>query len=192
VPPSGFVVRNTVVMILLAILAAATWLVSWQRQERTPAAAGVDNGEPLGYYLRGARVSVTGEQGLVTYRVFADRLDELPGDQRLQLTGVEVEYRPTDDTAWSISAATARYARDGSQLDLNGGVEVRSLPGEGSDTWRINSDALRFWPEAAKAESRAPVEIEVGSWKLSAVGLRMDLKGETLELESQVHGTLVP
>ena len=184
--------RNTVVMILLAILAAATWLASWQRQDITRAADRVDGAAPLGYYLRGARVSVTGEQGRVTYRVFADRLDELPDEQRLQLTGVDVEYRPTDDTAWSISAATASYARDGSQLDLSGGVEVRSAPAEGSGRWTVRSETLRFWPETSKAESSAPVEIEVGDWKLVGVGLTLDLKGETLELESQVHGSLLP
>jgi LPS export ABC transporter protein LptC len=186
-------VRNTVVMILLAILAAATWLASWQRQDVAPAADRVDVAQPLGYYLRGARFSGTDEQGRVTYRVFADRLDELPDDQRLQLTGVDVEYRPTDDdTAWSMSAATASYARDGSLLDFNGGVEVRSALAEGSGRWTVRSEALRFWPETSKVESRAPVEIEVGDWKLVGVGLSMDLKGETLELESQVHGTLLP
>jgi lipopolysaccharide export system protein LptC len=185
-------VRNTVVMILLAILAAATWVASWQRQRTAPAAEPVDDGEPLGYYLRGARFSITDEHGRVTYRVFADRLDELPGDSRLQLTGVEVDYQPTDDTAWSISSATATFARDGSQLDFNGSVEVRSAPNEGFGPWTVRSEALRFWPETAKAESRAAVEIRAGDWKLAAVGLRMDLKGETLELESQVHGTLLP
>ena len=179
-------------MILLAILAAALWLAAWQRQEAAPVAARAEDTAPLGYYMLGARFSVTDEQGRFTYRVFADRLDELPGDQRLQLTGVEVDYRPADDTAWSMSAATASYARDGSQLDLNGGVEVQSAPNENSGRWTVRSDALHFWPETSRAESRALVEIQIGDWQFDAVGLRMDLKGETLELESQVHGTLLP
>jgi LPS export ABC transporter protein LptC len=185
-------VRNTVVMILLAIVAAATWFATWQREETAPAAVRAEDAAPLGYYMLGARFSVTDEQGRLAYRVFADRLDELHDDQRLQLTGVEVDYRPADDTAWSISAATASYARDGSQLDLTGGVEVQSEPDENSGPWTVRSDALHFWPETSKAESRAPVEIRIGDWKFDAVGLRMDLKGKTLELESQVHGTLLP
>jgi lipopolysaccharide export system protein LptC len=190
--PNELFVRNTVVMILLAILAAALWLAPWQRQDSAPPVERAEDAAPLGYYLLGARFSVTDEQGRFTYRISADRLDELPDHQQLQLRGVEVDYRPTDDTAWSISAATATYARDGSQLDLNGGVEVRGAPDEKSGAWTVRSDALHFWPITAKAESRAPVEIHIGDWQFNAVGLRMDLKGETLELESQVHGRLLP
>jgi lipopolysaccharide export system protein LptC len=190
--PSGFIVRNTVVMILLAICAAAIWFAAWQRQEAPPAMERPENTEPLGYYILGARFSGTDEQGRVTYRVSADRLDELPGDQRLQLTGVKVDYQPTDEAAWAISADTATAARDLSQLDLLGSVEVRGAAANGSGPWTIRSDALYFWPQASKVESRTLVEAYVGDWKFDAVGLLMDLKGETLELESEVHGILLP
>ena len=178
-------------MIVLAILATATWLATWQRQAAAPALERAEDAEPLGYYSLGARFSVTDEQGRVTSRVFAERLDELPGDQRLQLTGVKVEHRPADDLAWSLSAATAISARDVSQLDLLGNVEVRSAPADGSGPWTIRTDALQFWPDTSKAESQSPVEIHIGDWRFVAAALRMDLKGETLELES-VHGTLLP
>ncbi len=183
--------RNTVVMILLAILAAATWVATWQRQDAAPAVERAEDAQPLGYYILGAHFSGTNEEGRVTSRVFAERLDELPGDQRLQLTGVNVEHRPADDLAWSLSAATAISAKDVSQLDLIGSVEVRSMPADGSGPLTIRTDALHFWPDTSKAESRDPVEVLIGDWKFDAMSLRMDLKGETLELES-VRGTLLP
>jgi len=186
-------VRNTVVMILLAILAAAaTWFATLQRQETAPAVERAENTEPLGYYIRGARVQRTDEEGRVAYQVFADRLDELPNDQRLQLTGVKVEYRPADETPWWISAATASSAKDLSQIDLVGDVELRSAPTDGSEPWTVVTESLRFSGDTSKAEAEHLVEIRVGDWRFDAVGLRVDLKGETLELESQVHGTLLP
>jgi LPS export ABC transporter protein LptC len=189
--PSGLLVRNTLVMILLAIVAAATWVATWQRQDEAPAAERAEDSEPLGYYLLGARFSGTDDRGRVMYRVLADRLDEQPGNQPLKLTGVKVDYQPKDEAAWALSAATASAAKDGSQLDLVGSVEVRSATVDGSEPWTIRSDALHFWPNTAKAESRVPVEVRIGDWKFDASGLRMDLKGESLELES-VHGTLLP
>jgi len=36
------------------------------------------------------------------------------------------------------------------------------------------------------------VEIRVGDLRLRGVGLSSDLKGGTLKLESEVHGTIVP
>ena len=184
--------RNTVVMIVLAILAAATWVLTWQRQAAAPAVERVEDAAPLGYYIRGARVQRTDEGGRVAYQVFADRLDELPDDQRLQLTGVKVEYRPADETPWWISAASASSAKDLSQIDLVGNVELRSAPTDGSEPWTVVTESLRFSGDTSRAEAEKLVEIRVGDWRFDAVGLRVDLKGETLELESQVHGTLLP
>jgi LPS export ABC transporter protein LptC len=189
-PESESFVRNTVVLIVLAIAAAATWLFTWPGQDSSPAAENPLESPPLGYYARGARLSRTDEEGRFAYRVFAERLDELPGDERLQLTGVNVEYRPADDTAWSLSAATGRYARDGSRLDLAGEVEVRSAPTDGSTPLTITTQQLLFSPDTSTVEADEAVEIRVGDWQLHGVGLRADLKEDTLELESLLHGTL--
>ena len=70
--------RNTIVMIVLAILAAATWVATWERQDATPPVERVKPTGPLGYYARGARLSGTDEQGRPTYHIFAERLDEVP------------------------------------------------------------------------------------------------------------------
>ncbi len=85
--------RNTVVMIVLAILAAATWVATWQRQAVAPAVERIERcGAARLLHSRSALLG-TDEHGRVTYRVVAERLDELPGDERLQLTGVEVDYQ---------------------------------------------------------------------------------------------------
>jgi LPS export ABC transporter protein LptC len=184
-------VRNTVVMIVLAILAAATWVATWPGQAPETVAAATD-APPLGYYLRGTRLLGTDEQGRVIYRLNAERVDELPGEARLRLEGVSLEYRPADDTAWGISAATASTPKDGSLLDLAGNVEVRSAPSDGSDPVKITTQKLRFRPDTSNVESDEPVEIRIGDWQLQGVGFRTDLKEHTLKLESQVHGTFGP
>jgi LPS export ABC transporter protein LptC len=185
-------VRNTVVMVVLAIVAAATWIATWPREDEAPPVDQIAEGEPLGYYARGARLSGTDEQGRLTYRIFAERLDELPGDTRLQLTGVNVDYLPSDDAEWTLTAASAKYARDGSTLDLLGNVEVRSKPSDGSRPVRLVTDQLLFSPDTSSAETDESVQIHVGDWQLEGVGLRSDLKGGSLKLESDVHGTIVP
>ncbi len=94
--PRGALVRNTVVMLVLAILAAATWVATWSPQDQSPPAERSEGLGPLGYYVRGARLSGTDEQGRVTYRIRAERLDELPAEDQLRLEGVNVEYQPAD------------------------------------------------------------------------------------------------
>ncbi|HET7607882.1 MAG TPA: LPS export ABC transporter periplasmic protein LptC [Gammaproteobacteria bacterium] len=184
--------RNTIVMVVLAIVAAATWILTWQRQDEAPPVERIGDAEPLGYYARGARISGTDEQGRLSYRIFADRLDELPGEELLELTGVKVDYQPADETAWTLTAASGTYAWDGSLLDLNGDVEARSMPADGSRALTMTTQKMVFSPDTSSAASDGEVAIRVGDWQLSAVGLRADLKGDTLALESEVHGTILP
>lgn len=181
-------------MIVLAILAAATWLwlTTWQREEQIAAADRPVETAPVGYFARGARIVGTDEQGRPTYRIFAERLDEVPGEDRLKLTGVNVHYEPPEEAAWSLSAGTAVYARDGSQLDFAGGVEIRSAPTGDQDPVTITTEQLVLSPDTSSAESDSTVEIRVGELQLRGIGLRADLKGDTLQLESVEHGTLVP
>jgi LPS export ABC transporter protein LptC len=103
-----------------------------------------------------------------------------------------VEYQPADAIPWRISAAQASAPKDGSQLDLEGGVELRSEPTDGSEPVFIAAPALRFIPDTSSAESDQAVQIRVGDWRLDAIGLRTHLKGDTLELESEVHGQFSP
>lgn len=181
--------RNTIVMIVLAVLAAATWVATWQPQDADQPVEPAAATQPLGFYARGAELLGTDEQGRVTYRVRAERLDELPEQSLLQLEGVAVEYQPADETAWAISAASARRPKNGSLLDLAGNVEVRNFPADGSEPLTIATEQLRFSPDTSSVESDETVRMRVGDWQLEAVGLRTHLKGDTLELESQVHGT---
>ena len=184
--------RHKLLAVLLAAVALATWFYSWQPQPADRRDTGGDDAEGLGYYVRGARLLGTDEQGRVAYRILADRLEEVPDEDLLQLNGVDVEYRPPDQVSWRISASMGQAPKDGSQLDLAGDVELRSEPEDGSEPLFIATQALRFVPDTSSVESDLPVQIRVGDWRLDATGLRTHLKDDTLELESDVHGKFFP
>jgi lipopolysaccharide export system protein LptC len=178
-------------MVVLAVLAAATWL--YGRRPPTPQRpAPASSAQPLGYYIHGARILGTDDQGRVTYRISADSLEELPGEERLKLDAVHVDYRPADSDAWSISATTASGPKDRSELDLTGNVTLRSEPAAGGDPTIITAESLRFFPESSSVESDAPVSLKVGGWELDAGKLRTHLKGDVVQLESDVHGKFTP
>ena len=82
--------------------------------------------------------------------------------------------------------------KDGSLLELSGDVEMRNVPTDGSAQQTILTEALRLWPDTSNIESEHLVEIRLGDWRLRAMGLSSDLKGQTLTLESEVHGTFAP
>ena len=182
--------RNTLVMIVLAILAAALWVATWQPPETSLPVEDAGASQALGYYVRGARILGTDEEGRVTYRIMAQQLDEVLDENRLRFEGVSVEYLPADETPWSISAERASAPKDRSEITLAGNVELRSTPTDGSTPVIVATEELRFAPDSSSAESDEAVTIRVGDWQLAGVGLRTYLKGDTLQLESQVHGIL--
>src|SRR6185369_13932199 len=129
-PLSGTSLRNTFVMVVLAAFAVATWLYGRAPtaiERRFPA----EGTQPLGYYLRGARMLGTDEQGRIAYRILADNLEEMPEQQRLKLDGVRIEYLPADSDSWLISADSGTAPKDGSELELVGDVSLRSEPRAG-------------------------------------------------------------
>lgn len=183
--------RNGIAIVLLLAAAIATWYWSRPAQPLKPSARAEDT-TPLGYYVRGARIQGTDADGHVTYRILADRLEELPDQALLELHGVRVEYSPVDQMPWLISASEASTPKNRSHFDLEGDVELRSEPTDGSKPFAITTTRLRFLPDESRAVSEEPVRLTVGDWQVDAVGLRADLKDDEVELESKVHGQVAP
>jgi len=177
-------------MVGLATLAVATWLYG-RVPAIAPRALPAEGAQPLGYYLHAARMLGTDEQGRIAYRILADNLEELPQQQRLKLDGVRIEYLPADADPWLISATSGTAPKDGSELALNGNVNLRSEPRNGGKPLVITAETLLFSPASSSVESETPVSIRVGDWHIEAGRLRTHLKGDVVELESKVHGKSV-
>jgi LPS export ABC transporter protein LptC len=180
-------VRNFILMVLLGAAAVASWIYSRPEPAQAPRRSGGDDA-PLGYYLSGARIVGTDENGREAYRILAGRLEEQTGADRLLLERVQIEYHPTDRVPWIITAGNGSAPKDRSRLELGGRVELRSSPTDGSAPVHVATESLRFDPNTSDAESDTPTDLSVGDWKLSGKRLRANLKDERLKLESDVHG----
>jgi len=177
--------RNVILMLLLGAAAVASWFYGRTEPVAAPRRARGDDA-PLGYFLRGAQLTGTDANGQVAYRILAERLEEQ--SERLLLEGVQVDYRPANEVPWHITAGSGSTPKDGSQLDLGGGVELRSEPADGGMPWQITTESLRFEPRTSIAASDEPTQLRVGDWQLKGNALRAHLKEERLQLESGVHG----
>jgi LPS export ABC transporter protein LptC len=183
-------VRNLILILLLGAAAAASWYFSLpepqeERRESNP------GGAPVGYYLSGASILGTDENGRVAYSLVAQRLEEHPNEDRLLFVGVQIDYRPADTTPWRITAATGSAPKNRALVDLAGDVELKSQPQSGQPI-RIATQKLTFVPATAIATTDDPVTLAIGHWQFDAVGLRTQLKDQSLRLESKVHGKLGP
>ena len=182
--------RNLVIFSMLTTAAAASWY--WGRVGTSDEPLGeLQETLPLGYYLTDAEITGTDEEGRLLYKIWAGRAEERPNENRLLLSDVRVEYRPEDDGPWLLTADSGEAPADESYFDLRGAVELANETYDGDRTI-IRTQTLRFEPGQLIASSNEAVSLLVGSRRLDAVGIRVFLKEDRLELESSVHGEFAP
>lgn len=183
--------RNTLGFAALATAAIASWFLGGNGVAPMDTEGNAPDG-PLGYYLRNADISVMDVDGNVLYRISADAVEERPAENRTVLNRIQVRYSPVADVPWEVSAEIGEIPTDERYIELSGTVELSSTAEPGGETAIIQAPRIRFAPDDYLATTEAPVSVLLGTERLEAVGMRADLKGDFLELESSVHGQFNP
>lgn len=150
--------------------------------------------EPLqpGYFMSGARIIETGEDGLPLYRLDAKEIRERPFDGGIELDELAMSYYAPGANDWRVTAARGFVPPGSKVLNLSGNVRIVGKPPEDSEPAVIRTERLMLNTETNIASTRDRVDIEWGNRRLSTMGLVADLKAEKLQLESTVHGRFVP
>jgi LPS export ABC transporter protein LptC len=175
--------RPVLLLVLVLGLVAALW--RWQPASDVPGTGPAASGSDTGYVARAAILTDTGDDGRPRYRLRADSISQAHPGGDVQLEQPRLDYEGS--TRWQLSASTGTLPEDASRVQLVGGVEARAeQPHE--PPLRIRTELLDIDMLARRAETPAPVSIELGSSHLEAVGLHADMKADSLRLESRVHG----
>ena len=175
----------------LTAIAMLTWL--WSRQ-------GIEDEEPAtvagaavpGYYLHGASILGTDEEGRALITVQAARAEERPAENRLLLSDVAVRYQPDTQVPWVLTATEGQAFLDETFLDFSGEVELTRTEEPESGPMVIRTSSLRLEPATFDVRTDDPVSLYFGSERLDAIGLSANLKAEQLALESSIHGEFGP
>jgi len=183
--------KNMLGATLLVSIALLSWLWNLRAVEDKPRAP-ASMSEPLGYYLSEAKIMGTGENGQPLYRIQADSAEEHPDEGHLVLNDVTVEYRPEHNVPWVLKATRGEIPTNESYLNLIGSVELTTSSKGGLDPTIVRTTQLRLEPLNFAASTSESISIFIGSQRLDAVGMRVDLKTDNLALESNVHGQFLP
>ena len=175
----------------LTAIAMLTWL--WSRQ-------GIEDEDPMGpvgaaapgYYLHGASILGTDEEGRALFQVQAARAEELPAEKRLLLSDVAVSYQPETDVPWVLTATEGQAFLEETYLDFSGEVELTRNEQSDSGPTAIRTSSLRLEPATFDVYTDGPVILYFGTRRLDAVGLSANLKAERMALESSIHGEFGP
>jgi LPS export ABC transporter protein LptC len=182
--------------ISLAALLAALVIGYGALVDRNPAPTASDaQAEQPGYYLQDAIVTQTQQDGSVSLRLVANRIEQQRRDDSIALDTVRVNYYQSSpgksqQREWLLNAREGLVPANFRVVQLFGDVVLR--PADAQPEAFLRADALAVDTQTNVAYSIAsPVHVRFGSHAMVVKNFRADLESEKIRLES-VHGRFEP
>ena len=173
--------RNLLLFIILAGGALVTWVLARVTQET--AAPITDSGPaPQGYYLIDAVMNSTNEEGRLTYRILAQRVEQEGEGENFVLDRMSVEYTPDTDVQWDVSAERGLADADLDTLHLEKDVQLAYRPRGDQDETVFQMNGLELHADEFRATTNQQVTGRMGQNMLTASGLDLDLKSDLWKL----------
>lgn len=147
------------------------------------------------YYIRDAKTSVMGTDGLLSYQVRAAEVTHYP-DNSARMQQVRVHYKNTSQYAWQLTAnrgyAPPRQSGEDERIELTDGVQILGERGANDAASSIASltsivtDKATIYPALSRLETQATVQIREPGLTADAEGLIADVRQGVLSLQGKV------
>jgi LPS export ABC transporter protein LptC len=177
--------------VLLAGLAFVTWMVS-RPTPMTERDVVAGSEVTAGYYLRNATLFGTDSEGRVYYRLRAATVERQSDGGPLRFSDLTVEYDPSFDVHWRLSAAAGRTGATRDTLLLSDGVRLESAATDSTAGTTIDAETLTLDAAGSTATTSDRVALAHGRTRFEATGLTADLSSDRIDLHADVSARLVP
>lgn len=177
--------------ISLTALLAALVIAYGALIERNPAPAATSGqAERPGYYLQDAIITQTQQDGSISLRLVANRIEQKHLDDSIALETVRVDYFQSPQHEWLLTARRGFVPANFRVVQLFGDVELR--PADAQPTAFLRTDAMAIDTQTNVAYSTSsPVHLRFGGHAMVVKSFRADLNSEKIRLES-VNGRFAP
>ncbi len=181
-------------LVLLALaIGAVQILVWWLRPDH---ASRMQAGPPRsGYTLHQFTLFGYGQDGRLSYRLDAPRLDRREGDDSLYLNQPRFLLPPKAGASgepWNGHADYGWVSGKGDELKLQGQVRMQRPAGDDLAAARIETSDVTIWPRQSRIATDAHVAMSQGTATMTGTGMRADLDTKHMELLHDFHGTFKP
>jgi lipopolysaccharide export system protein LptC len=146
------------------------------------------------YTLTDARMTEYNAEGQPSFHLQSPHLERREGDDSLYLNAPTFQL-PSNQAGvpdWKGQSLYGWVNKDGSQLKLQGPVEMHREAFGDAPAARIQTADVTAWPKQNRLETAAPAQMVQGGTRISGVGMRADLNDKHLELLDDVHATFPP
>lgn len=179
--------RLFAVLTIVAVIVAS--LLLSRQQGAAPVSTTVQpNAFNEGYSASDAKLVETGADGRPLYTLSAATIRQSPNEGQVQLTQVQMTFRDSDGTLWTVTADSGELQQAMQEVHLQGNVHVSGTMAA-SGAAQISTAALSVDIRGQIVSTQDPVQMTWSGRPLSSVGLIANLKDHRVQLESAVHGT---
>lgn len=179
-----YITRILAIAVLLA-LAWATWWLQRTVDPVTPVAAYKQRHDP-DYIMENFTSTVLDEHGALKYRLRAERLAHFPDNDSTEIEQPVILIYRDDQQVWNIASERGIAREGGKEVLLAGAVDIRRLESSREGPLQVYTRDLTIVPDRDIGETDQPVTITNDQGKTRAVGMRIHIKEERLELLSRV------
>lgn len=145
----------------------------------------------MAYYLKGAELRSTGDDGLELFRIKTQHAAQKPDESGIDLTGVDMIYGATDSMPWDLTANTGFIPSDLSVIELHGNVVAVSESDANRKT-TIRTERLDIDPDTKQANTQEKVRLDFDGRVVNAKGMEANFETNDLKLLSNVSGKFQP
>ena len=175
------------VLLLLAVF--SQWLLSVNNG--LSAAKATVSHDP-DYTMENFIITTMGAAGSPEHRLQARYLAHYPDDGSAELTAPQFTLYERDDGPWQVSAARGWVGGGQKFAVLRDNVLIENPQAGPAQAIRITTSELQVLPDDKYAQTGQPVTLQSQNALTHAVGMRLYLDEERLQLLSQVKGTYAP
>ncbi len=182
-------------VLLMGLLAAATWWLVNNTPVRDDAAAPTVPPQSPDYTMRGFVLSRYGADGALRARIEGDAMSHYPATDTVEVDGVRLHSTDAAGRVLTGSAVRAQSNGDATEVRLIGDARVvrEPAPGEAADARvEIRGEFLEVLGTAERVRSHLPVTLLTGRGELRAGTLDYRHGERTAELGGRVTGQLRP
>lgn len=145
----------------------------------------------LGMVATGAQIIETGADGKPLYSLNASRISQPMPDGTIYLTDPVLHYTPSAGNPWVLTAQQGQLPQSAQTAELSGSVHAEGKPQGSSQLLNFDTSVLHVDMQQQLATTAAAVRVQQAGNRITARGMRANLKSGELELYHDVNGILV-
>lgn len=178
-------------LLLMAALALGTWWLVKNSPKAPPTPVDRPRGHEPDYTMSNFSLERFDASGRLALRMQGSRMRHFPDSARIEIDGIRLLALAPDGRTTEAHARQAVARDDGSEVQLVGEAEVRSLDARGVPLV-VRSEYLQAFPSSGRLRTNRPVRVRHGGSDLRAAGLEYDRDRGVLELRGPMRIVLAP